>query len=114
MDPTANAASRGGAPELGTAVRPIENQAQAAGPTEGTPQLFGAAGPTEGTPQLFGAADLDSKKKLEVILGLITHMKSLLEKPNNDDDTRNYLQALIDENQAKLLEANSLALQIHN
>jgi hypothetical protein len=114
MDPTANAASRGGAPELGTAVRPIENQAQAAGPTEGTPQLFGAAGPTEGTPQLFGAADLDSKKKLEVILGLITHMKSLLEKPNNDDDTRNYLQALIDENQAKLLKANSLALQIHN
>ena len=39
--------TRGGAPELGATVRPIENQAQAAGPTEGTPQarrnLFSAA-----------------------------------------------------------------------
>ena len=51
MEPTANAASRGAAPELGTAVRPIENQAQAAGPTEGTPQarrnLFGAMNATD-------------------------------------------------------------------
>ena len=38
MDPTANASSRGGAPEVGTAFRPIENQAQAAGATEGSPQ----------------------------------------------------------------------------
>ena len=51
MEPTANAASRGAAPELGTAVRPIENQAQAAGPTEGTPQarrnLLGAMNATD-------------------------------------------------------------------
>ena len=59
MEPTANAASRGAAPELGTAVRPIENRAQAAGPTEGTPQA---------RRNLFGAADAPEKRAVRIRL----------------------------------------------
>ena len=59
MDPTPNAASRGAAPELETAVRPIENQAQAAGPTEGTPQA---------RRNLFSAADAPEQRAVRIRL----------------------------------------------
>ena len=59
MDPTPNAASRGAAPELETAVRPIGNQAQAAGPTEGTPQA---------RRNLFSAADAPEQRAVRIRL----------------------------------------------
>lgn len=74
MEPTANTASRGAAPEFGT-VRPVDNHAQAAGATEGSPQarrnLFGAADAPKGMrirlPPLRYSEDTKQAKRQKVL-----------------------------------------------